>query len=121
MKPDRSSLWNVLAGRSNHAHLRAVCCLHHIVTARSEKHLPHYGSGHRVFGLLGLAGPKLDDVLTDRHRAFCAVHKLAASSAERAAGERDVTVVKHLAAHYIARADETRHELRTRSLVDLLG
>src|ERR1035438_188925 len=60
VKPHGTSLRNVFFRCGDHAQLRAVLDLNHIVPAAAEKDLPHHGGRHDVFRLLRLFGGNRD-------------------------------------------------------------
>src|SRR5437764_14028389 len=66
MEPHGSALRNVLGRRGNHAHLRAVRNLHHIIAARSQKDLTRHSSLQQIVQARRLGREQFGDVLANR-------------------------------------------------------
>src|ERR1700742_817614 len=119
MQPDGAALRNVLAGRSEHAELRAVLCLDHVVAVAAEEALPHHGRRHDIVGLRRRFGRKRNVMRADRHRRLRAGRHRLANATQRHAGEIDARGIEALAFDDVAEADKARDELGARAVVDV--
>ncbi len=118
MQPDLRPRRHHVTRRSDHPKLRSVGHFHHIVPTGTKEDLPCHSRGNDV--ILGgrFRSRQRDLMLADRDRGVGAcLHRLA-GDAERRAGERHRAAIERLALEHVAHADETRHELRARPVVD---
>src|SRR5689334_23031626 len=119
MQPDGAALRNVLARTGKYAQLRAVLGLNHIVPAAPEKDLPHYGRRNDIF-TLPLRCRDRDVMRADRYRRRSARLDRLAAASQRRPRKVDARRIQAPAFNNVARPDEARHELRARSIVNLL-
>jgi len=118
VQPNSAALRNALARRGEHAQLRAVLGLNHIVPGATEEDLLHHGRRHDVFAL-SLRRRNSDVMRANGNRRWHTGTDFFADTAQRGARKVDPGSVKARAFDDVARSDKARDEFRARTVIYL--